>query len=104
MLQISNLECVIEPASCSEVPGSNRARRWTVISLCVLFSPEKCQNRTEIKSRPYSFTSLRICYLQVNLIVAALHNKPKAEVHPGHKLTGPKEEEEELSLLLCLTY
>jgi hypothetical protein len=19
-----------------------------------------------------------------------LHNKPKAEVHPGHKLTGPK--------------
>jgi hypothetical protein len=25
-----------------------------------------------------------------------LHNKPKAEVHPGHELTGPKEEEEEL--------
>jgi hypothetical protein len=24
-----------------------------------------------------------------------LHNKPKAEVHPGYKLTGPKEEEEE---------
>jgi hypothetical protein len=24
-----------------------------------------------------------------------LHNKPKAEVHPGHKLTGPKEKEEE---------
>jgi hypothetical protein len=24
-----------------------------------------------------------------------LHNKPKAEVHPGHKLTGPKEEEEQ---------
>jgi hypothetical protein len=23
-----------------------------------------------------------------------LHNKPKAEVHPGHKLTDPKEEEE----------
>jgi hypothetical protein len=22
-----------------------------------------------------------------------LRNKPKAEVHPGHKLTGPKEEE-----------
>jgi hypothetical protein len=22
-----------------------------------------------------------------------MHNKPKAEVHPGHKLTGPKEEE-----------
>ena len=22
-------------------------------------------------------------------------NKPKAEVHPRHKLTGPKEEEEE---------
>jgi hypothetical protein len=27
-----------------------------------------------------------------------LHNKPKAEVHPGHMLTGPKEEEEEKSL------
>jgi hypothetical protein len=24
-----------------------------------------------------------------------LHSKPKAEVHPGHMLTGPKEEEEE---------
>jgi len=24
-----------------------------------------------------------------------LHIKPKAEVHPGHKLTGPEEEEEE---------
>jgi hypothetical protein len=24
-----------------------------------------------------------------------LHNKPKAEVHPGQELTGPKEEEEE---------
>jgi hypothetical protein len=23
-----------------------------------------------------------------------LYNKPKANVHPGHKLTGPKEEEE----------
>jgi hypothetical protein len=23
-----------------------------------------------------------------------LHNKPKAEVHPGHMLTGHKEEEE----------
>jgi hypothetical protein len=22
-----------------------------------------------------------------------LQNKPKAEVHPGHRLTGPKEEE-----------
>jgi hypothetical protein len=33
-----------------------------------------------------------------------LHNKPKAEVHPGHKLTVPKEEEEEeeLYLGLCL--
>jgi hypothetical protein len=29
-----------------------------------------------------------------------LHNKPTAEVHPGHKLTGPKEEdEEELALI-----
>jgi hypothetical protein len=26
-----------------------------------------------------------------------LHNKPKAEVHPGLKLTGPKKEEEEVS-------
>jgi hypothetical protein len=24
------------------------------------------------------------------------YNKPKAEVHPGHKLMGPKEEEEEM--------
>jgi nitric oxide synthase oxygenase domain/subunit len=24
-----------------------------------------------------------------------LHNKPKAEVHLGHKLMGPKEEKEE---------
>jgi hypothetical protein len=24
-----------------------------------------------------------------------LHKKPKAEVHPGHKLKGPKEEEED---------
>ena len=24
-----------------------------------------------------------------------LHNKPKAEVHPGHMRTGPEEEEEE---------
>jgi hypothetical protein len=24
-----------------------------------------------------------------------LHNKPTTEVHPGHMLTGPKEEEEE---------
>jgi hypothetical protein len=28
-----------------------------------------------------------------------LQNKPKAEVHPGHKLTGPKEEEEEEEIL-----
>jgi len=24
-----------------------------------------------------------------------LHNKPKAELHPGHKLTSPKEKEKE---------
>jgi hypothetical protein len=24
-----------------------------------------------------------------------LHNKPKAEVHPGQQMTGPKEEEED---------
>jgi hypothetical protein len=24
-----------------------------------------------------------------------LHSKPKAEVHPGHKVTGEEEEEEE---------
>jgi hypothetical protein len=36
-----------------------------------------------------------------------LYNKPKADVHPGHKLTGPKEEEEEdLSHqnLICIKY
>jgi hypothetical protein len=27
-----------------------------------------------------------------------LNNKPTAEVHPGHMLTGPKEEEEEEEL------
>jgi hypothetical protein len=33
-----------------------------------------------------------------------LYNKPKSEVHPGHKLTGPKEEEEEEEEEeLCLT-
>jgi hypothetical protein len=35
-----------------------------------------------------------------------LHNKPKAEVHSGHKLTGPKEkeEEEELQLLQAISF
>jgi hypothetical protein len=27
-----------------------------------------------------------------------LYNKPKAEMYPGHKLTGPKEEEEKEEL------
>jgi hypothetical protein len=27
-----------------------------------------------------------------------MHNKPKAEVHPGHILTGPEEEEEEFHI------
>jgi hypothetical protein len=27
-----------------------------------------------------------------------LHNKPKAEVHLGHKLMGPKEEDEEVRI------
>jgi len=30
-----------------------------------------------------------------------LYNKPKVEVHPGHKLTGPKKEEEEKGTLSC---
>jgi hypothetical protein len=29
----------------------------------------------------------------INRNTLLLHNKPKAEVHPGHKLTGLKEEE-----------
>ena len=29
-----------------------------------------------------------------------LYNKPKADVHPGHKLTGPKEEEEEAKVCI----
>jgi hypothetical protein len=33
-----------------------------------------------------------------------LHNKPKAEVHLGHKLTGPKEEEEDICLLYCIVF
>jgi hypothetical protein len=35
-----------------------------------------------------------------------LHNKPKAEVQPGHKLMGPKEEEEKphlLTLIFCIS-
>jgi hypothetical protein len=32
-----------------------------------------------------------------------LHNKPKAEVHPEHLLTGPKEEEEEEEELIGYT-
>jgi hypothetical protein len=27
------------------------------------------------------------------MVCLGLHNKPKAEVHPGHKLTGQEEEE-----------
>jgi hypothetical protein len=33
-----------------------------------------------------------------------LHNKPKAEVLPGHKLTGPKEEEEDYLIILPYFY
>jgi hypothetical protein len=33
------------------------------------------------------------------LAYLGLYNKPKAEVHPGHKLTGPKEEEEEKEMV-----
>jgi hypothetical protein len=33
-----------------------------------------------------------------------LHNKPKAEVQPEHKLTGPKEEEEEVLYILILKF
>jgi hypothetical protein len=33
-----------------------------------------------------------------------LHNKPTAEVHPGHMLTGSKEEEEEPSELPCIQH
>jgi hypothetical protein len=32
-----------------------------------------------------------------------LHNKPNAEVHPGHKLTGRKEEED-FNILTSLWY
>jgi hypothetical protein len=31
-----------------------------------------------------------------------LYKKPRAEVHPGHKLTGPKEEEEDISLYFVI--
>jgi len=34
-----------------------------------------------------------------------LYDKPKAEVHPGYKLTAPKEEEEEeTSVIFLLCY
>jgi hypothetical protein len=32
---------------------------------------------------------LNLCWMEC----LGLHNKPKAEVHPGRMLTGPKEEE-----------
>ena len=35
-------------------------------------------------------TGLLILY---SLQYLGLHNKPKVDVHPGHKLTGPEEEE-----------
>jgi hypothetical protein len=31
-------------------------------------------------------------------------NKPTAEVHPGHKLTGPKEEEEDEEVYMKIIY
>jgi hypothetical protein len=34
---------------------------------------------------------LNLCWFEC----LGLHNKRKAEVHPGHKLTGPKDKEEE---------
>jgi hypothetical protein len=46
---------------------------------------------------------LNLCWMEC----LGLHNKPKAEVHLGHKLTGPKEEEESptqiLALHLCIS-
>jgi len=40
-----------------------------------------------------SFTPTKpINHSTEKLNAVVLHNKPKAEVHPGHKLTGPKEE------------
>jgi hypothetical protein len=34
---------------------------------------------------------LNLCWLEY----LGLHNKPKAAVHPGHKRTDPKEDEDE---------
>jgi hypothetical protein len=36
--------------------------------------------------------------------IQGLHNKPKAEVHPGYLLTGPKYEEEEFHVEVVSTY
>jgi hypothetical protein len=33
-----------------------------------------------------------------------LHKKPKAEMHPGHMLKGPKEEEEEKCISWCMNF
>jgi hypothetical protein len=48
------------------------------------------------------FGSLRVKVHHVGFTVlisfvvkVGLYNKPKAEMHPGRKLTGPKDEEEE---------
>jgi hypothetical protein len=40
------------------------------------------------------------CFSYHDFVRPPLHNKPEAEVHLGHKLTGHKEEEEEEDLRL----
>jgi hypothetical protein len=42
-----------------------------------------------------------IAYLTLVSVTRPLHNKPKAEIHPGYKLKYPKEEEN-LGLILSV--
>jgi hypothetical protein len=42
-----------------------------------------------------------VAYLTLVSVTRALYHTPKGEMHPWHKLTGPKEEEE-LGLLLSV--
>jgi hypothetical protein len=52
--------------------------------------------RVHLNRRGHQFSRVlaaKVCTSAV--VMLDLHNKPTAEVHPGHMLTGPKKEEEE---------
>jgi hypothetical protein len=45
------------------------------------------------------FITNNICLIKTLVSHILLHNKPKAEVHSGHKLTGPKKKKKESKFL-----